>query len=72
MKDIYDKDIALYDTLVNSKPPHLSPTEHQLLCDWPNVAFSKSNIEGFIQFRKMLESFQFNQERVNQYVEKAI
>ena len=68
MKDIYDKDIALYDTLVNSKPPHLSPTEHQLLCDWPNVATSKSNIQGFTQFRKILESVQFNQERVNQYV----
>jgi len=68
MKDIYDKDIALYDTLVNSKPPHLSPTEHQLLCDWPNVATSKSNIQGFTQFRKILESVQFNQEGVSQYV----
>jgi hypothetical protein len=68
MKDIYNKDIALYDTLVNSRPPHLSPTEHQLLCDWPNVATSKSNIQGFTQFRKILESVQFNQEGVSQYV----
>lgn len=72
MKDIYNKDIALYDTLVNSRPPHLSPTEHQLLCEWPNVATSRSNIKGFTQFRKILESTQFNQERVNQYVEKTI
>jgi len=68
MKDIYDKDIALYDTLVNSKPPHLSPTEHQLLCEWSNVATSRSNIQGFTQFRKILESVQFSQERVSQYV----
>lgn len=50
-KDI-EADISLYNKLVYSKPPHLSPTEHQLCAT--EVARS-GNIDGFIQYRKLLE-----------------
>ena len=63
-----ENDIKLYNQLVLSKPPHLSPTEHQLLVG--NIeANLEGNTKGFIQYRKLLEFFQFEQERVEQYVE---
>lgn len=64
-----ENDIKLYNQLVLSKPPHLSPTEHQLLAENP-TANLEGNTKGFIQYRKLLEKFEFNQERVEQYVEK--
>lgn len=64
-----DKDMILYHQLVLSKPPHLSPTEHQLLAENP-TANLEGNTKGFVQYRKLLEFYQFEQERVEQYVEK--
>ncbi len=63
-----ENDIKLYNQLVLSKPPHLSPTEHQLLSGNPTGNL-EGNTKGFIQYRKLLEFYQFEQERVNQYVE---
>ena len=63
-----ENDIKLYNQLVLSKPPHLSPTEHQLLVG--NIeANLEGNTKGFIQYRKLLEFFQFEQERIEQYIE---
>lgn len=64
-----ENDIKLYNQLVLSKPPHLSPTEHQLLAENP-TANLEGNTKGFVQYRKLLEFYQFEQERVEQYVEK--
>jgi len=49
-----EKDIALYERLVGSKPLHASPCEHQAC---PSTAESKSgNLRGWIQHRKILEA----------------
>lgn len=48
---------TLYDKLVKSRPPHLSPTEHQLLCSEEKRS---GNVEGFTQFRKLLEKNNFD------------
>lgn len=61
-KDI-DADLQLYNKLVHSKPPHLSPVEHQLLAN--NVTRS-GNIDGFTQYRKMLELSNFNEKYIKE------
>lgn len=48
----FAEDIKLYNKLVKDKPPHLSPTEHQLCAvDMPY----SGNIDGFLQYRKLVE-----------------
>ena len=53
----YQKDLALYDRLVGSRPLHASPVEHQA---WPmpfgmGDGFS-GNFRGWHQFRKQIEA----------------
>ena len=56
----YNKDIILYDKLVNSKPVHASPTEHQAYPDemhkgeW-NLPDLHGNLPGWIQHRKLIK-----------------
>lgn len=48
-----EEDLALFERLVKSDPPHLSPTEHQAMV--PDGYYQKSNLDGWLQFRKRLE-----------------
>ena len=48
-----DKDIALFNSLVNTIPPHASPIEHQAIAV-EDTGFIK-NIRGWKSFRKILE-----------------
>ncbi len=48
-----EKDIALHDTLVGSKPIHASPTEHQAMAQ--SSTESSSNFKRWVQYRKFLE-----------------
>jgi thymidylate synthase ThyX len=52
-----DKDVALYDRLVGSKPLHASPIEHQArpLSTFGEAKFLQGNFHGWAQFRKMVE-----------------
>jgi thymidylate synthase ThyX len=51
-----NKDLALYDRLITSKPAHASPIEHQAT---PNnsseYAYLHGNFTGWVQFRKLVE-----------------
>lgn len=59
-----DADINLFNRLVGSTPIHASPTEHQATPDgrnngrWENPD-EHGNLEGWIQFRKLIEDDQF-------------
>lgn len=51
-----DKDMALYDRLITSKPAHASPVEHQATPEnSPEYAFLHGNFTGWVQFRKLIE-----------------
>jgi hypothetical protein len=57
----WKKDIALYENLVQAKPIHASPAEHQAAPDgirtdgkWTNPHLH-GNLEGWIQHRKLIE-----------------
>lgn len=49
----YEKDVALFAKLVDMKPIHASPTEHQAVPDEPHK--SHGNFHGWKQYRKMLD-----------------
>jgi len=61
-----DKDMALYDRLVGSRPLHASPAEHVATPDRKNPDGSwcnphlHGNLEGWIQHRKELEIIHWN------------
>ena len=63
-----DKDIELYNRLVNDKPPHLSPTEHQAQA--VNSRDYSGNFYGVLQYRKILEWYNFDSDLVTQYLEE--
>lgn len=50
-----EKDIALFDRLITSKPIHASPAEHQATPAYSSTAFS-GNFRGWQQHRKLIES----------------
>lgn len=57
-----EKDLKTYDKLVASVPMHASPLEHQAVPDWAhggNYA-SGGNLQGWIQYRKIVENFNYN------------
>ena len=49
-----DKDLELYHRLVISKPPHLSPVEHQATPMLDHITWS-GNFKGWLQHRKLIE-----------------
>lgn len=54
---VEEKDIALYDMLVGSRPLHASPVEHQAYPD--DLEMSKhlwGNFKGWVQHRKLVEN----------------
>ncbi len=57
LDDSIEKAIFVYDKLVNSRPIHASPFEHQGQANagtWAGTEFS-GNLRGFTQYRKTLE-----------------
>jgi thymidylate synthase ThyX len=50
-----DKDVALYDRLVGSKPLHASPIEHQAT-PLPEADMWSGNFRGWLQNRKIVEN----------------
>ena len=61
-KATYDQDIERYNKLVNSRPIHASPLEHQAIaCKHPGEA--SRNFRGFTQYREILERKWQNQDR---------
>lgn len=50
-----EKDVALYDRLVGSKPLHASPIEHQAT-PLPQADMWSGNFRGWLQNRKLVES----------------
>lgn len=64
----FNKDIELYEKLVNSKPPHLSPTEHQAQMIY-NHDYS-GNLYGVLQYRKVLEWYNFDESLISQYLKE--
>lgn len=63
-----NKDIELYEKLVNSQPPHLSPTEHQAQAIY-NHDYS-GNLYGVLQYRKVLEWYNFDESLISQYLKE--
>jgi thymidylate synthase ThyX len=57
-----EKDLALYDRLVGSKPLHASPIEHQAANTIGSSHWSK-NFKGWQQFREMVEAQMFEVEK---------
>ncbi len=52
-----EKDVALYEQLVGSRPLHASPTEHQARpwMHWNDPEFLQGNFKGWSQYRKFIE-----------------
>lgn len=65
-----DKDIELYNRLVNDKPPHLSPTEHQAQATYDYNP--SGNLSGVLQYRKILEYYNFDNDLVTNYLEAHV
>jgi hypothetical protein len=63
-----EADFQLYNILVHSKPPHLSPVEHQLLEVMSSGVSKSGNIEGFLQFRKLVEQLKFDANAIEEYI----
>ena len=51
-----EKDLALYDRLVGSKPAHASPTEHQAMPNYNYSNFFFYNLMGWLSHRYYLEN----------------
>lgn len=51
-----DKDLALYDRLVGSKPLHASPAEHQARAHQGGLNYNSRNFVGWTQHRSLLEA----------------
>jgi Thymidylate synthase complementing protein len=51
-----DKDLALYDRLVGSKPLHASPAEHQARAHNGGLNYRSRNFVGWTQHRELLEA----------------
>lgn len=60
-----EAEFQLYKKLIHANPPHLSPVEHQLIVR--NVE-SSGNIDGFIQFRKLIEVCNFNSDKIKESI----
>jgi len=70
-KPSIDDDLVLYDKLMDGTPKHASPSEHQARVpyshEWESVFFLKrgleSNLQGWIQFRKLISGEYIKQYR---------
>lgn len=62
----FEKEFKLYKTLVHSRPPHLSPVEHQLVVE--DVKQS-GNIDGFVQLRKKIEELKYDEIDIRKWIE---
>lgn len=51
---LHEKDLALFDRLVGSKPLHASPIEHQAI-GAPYAELPSNNFKGWVQFRWIYE-----------------
>lgn len=65
----YKDEFDFFDRLIFSKPPHLSPVEHQVNGNY-RIGMS-SNLNGVTQFRKVLEHYNFDIEKVVEFVNNA-
>lgn len=65
-----DKDMELYNRLVNDRPPHLSPTEHQAQATYDYNP--SGNLSGVLQYRKILEYYSFDNDLVTNYLEAHV
>lgn len=66
----FEEEFKLFNRLVFSKPPHLSPVEHQLVAR-NELSLYGGNIQGFDQLRKLIELYKFNVDTVKSFVEST-
>ncbi len=60
----FEEDLALYDRLMSGDHIHASPAEHQ--AQVPSASdFSTSNLRGWYQYRKVIESTIYGQEQAD-------